>query len=172
MTDPLLWLHGDPTEGRRLRVPEPGAEREPPPPPDAPAPASAPPRRFGAAVAGGRRVPEAAGRRRRHLPRGAARGPRRPRCGARPRRSARAWPRSCDRGMKPGSTGLSGPDEAGASLGRAQPSTRQEERSMSSTKLKRTLALTLAGGSLAIGVPAALAASGGGDAAPAPAPAS
>jgi len=38
---------------------------------------------------------------------------------------------------------------------------------MSSTKLKRTLALTLAGGSLAIGVPAALAASGGGDAAPA-----
>jgi len=53
MTDPLLWLHGDPTEGRRLRVPEPGAEREPPPPPDAPAPASAPSRRFGAAVAGG-----------------------------------------------------------------------------------------------------------------------
>ncbi len=37
---------------------------------------------------------------------------------------------------------------------------------MSTTKLKRTLALALAGGSLAIGVPAALAASGGGDAAP------
>jgi hypothetical protein len=37
-----------------------------------------------------------------------------------------------------------------------------------STRLKRTLALALAGGSLAIGVPAALAASsGGGDAAPA-----
>ena len=34
---------------------------------------------------------------------------------------------------------------------------------MSSTKLKRTLALALAGGSLAIGVPAALATSGGGD---------
>jgi hypothetical protein len=32
---------------------------------------------------------------------------------------------------------------------------------MSSTKLKRTLALALAGGSLAIGVPAAIAASGG-----------
>ena len=32
---------------------------------------------------------------------------------------------------------------------------------MASTKLKRTLALALAGGSLAIGVPAALAATGG-----------
>ena len=32
---------------------------------------------------------------------------------------------------------------------------------MSSTKLRRTLALVLAGGSLAIGVPAALAGSGG-----------
>ena len=43
---------------------------------------------------------------------------------------------------------------------------------MSSTSIKRALALALAGGSLAIGVPAALAA-GGGDAAPAaPAPAS
>jgi hypothetical protein len=38
---------------------------------------------------------------------------------------------------------------------------------MSSTKLKRTLALALAGGSLAIGVPAAIAASGGDDRAPA-----
>jgi hypothetical protein len=56
--------------------------------------------------------------------------------------------------------------------GTTRPSTHKEERSMSSTKLKRTLALALAGGSLAIGVPAALAASGGGDAAPAPAPAS
>ena len=36
-----------------------------------------------------------------------------------------------------------------------------------STKLRRTLALALAGGSLAIGVPAALAATGGDDAAPA-----
>ena len=34
---------------------------------------------------------------------------------------------------------------------------------MASTKLKRTLALALAGGSLAIGVPAALAATGGDD---------
>jgi putative serine protease PepD len=55
MTDPLLWLHGDPTEGRRVRVPEPGPDAAAPPP-DAPAPPSAPPRRhgrFGAAVAGG-----------------------------------------------------------------------------------------------------------------------
>ena len=37
---------------------------------------------------------------------------------------------------------------------------------MSSTKLKRTLALALAGGSLAIGVPAAIAASDGSDPAP------
>jgi hypothetical protein len=43
---------------------------------------------------------------------------------------------------------------------------------MSSTKLKRTLALVLAGGSLAIAVPAALAASdGGSDADPGRAPA-
>ena len=27
MTDPLLWLHGDPTDGRRIRVPEPGPDR-------------------------------------------------------------------------------------------------------------------------------------------------
>jgi len=44
MTDPLLWLDGDPTEGRRARVPEPGpdpagaaapptAQASPPPPP-------------------------------------------------------------------------------------------------------------------------------------------
>ena len=39
------------------------------------------------------------------------------------------------------------------------------------TKLKRGLALALAGGSLAIGVPAALAASGGGDDAASMAPA-
>jgi hypothetical protein len=37
---------------------------------------------------------------------------------------------------------------------------------MSTKKLRQTLALALAGGSLAIGVPAALAATGGGDAAP------
>src|SRR5918997_6877976 len=55
MTDPLLWLNGDPTEGRRLRVPEPAPERAAAPPPPEPAPASppSPRRRFGAAVAGG-----------------------------------------------------------------------------------------------------------------------
>ena len=56
MTDPLLWLHGDPTEGRRVHVPEPRPEPAAPPPPDAPAPASPPSRRSGrlrAAVAGG-----------------------------------------------------------------------------------------------------------------------
>ena len=56
MTDPLLWLHGDPTEGRRLRVPEPRPEPAAPPPPEAPAPADPRSRRsgrFGAAVAGG-----------------------------------------------------------------------------------------------------------------------
>jgi putative serine protease PepD len=53
MTDPLLWLNGDPTEGRRVRVPEPGPDPAAAPPPDAPAPASKPSRRFPAAVAGG-----------------------------------------------------------------------------------------------------------------------
>jgi len=58
MTDPLLWLHGDPTEGRRVRVPEPGADPVAPPPadpPPAPTPPTTPRRsgRFGAAVAGG-----------------------------------------------------------------------------------------------------------------------
>jgi putative serine protease PepD len=55
MTDPLLWLHGDPTEGRRIRVPEPAPDAAAPPP-EAPAPPAGPPRRsgrFGAAVAGG-----------------------------------------------------------------------------------------------------------------------
>jgi putative serine protease PepD len=55
MTDPLLWLHGDPTDGRRIRVPEP-APAAAAPPPEAPAPPAGPPRRsgrFGAAVAGG-----------------------------------------------------------------------------------------------------------------------
>jgi hypothetical protein len=47
------------------------------------------------------------------------------------------------------------------------PSNHKEVRPMSSTSLKRTLALALAGGSLAIGVPVALAGTGGGDAAPA-----
>jgi putative serine protease PepD len=60
MTDPLLWLHGDPTEGRRVRVPEPDTERaaDQDPPRE---PASAPPAnrsrrsggRLGAAFAGG-----------------------------------------------------------------------------------------------------------------------
>jgi putative serine protease PepD len=56
MTDPLLWLHGDPTDGRRIRVPEPGPEQAAPPPPGDPAPDPPPsrrPGRFGAAVAGG-----------------------------------------------------------------------------------------------------------------------
>src|SRR5687768_10685279 len=57
MTDPLLWLNGDPTEGRRARVPEPSADparTSPPPPPGAPAAVSG--RRSGtfrAALAGG-----------------------------------------------------------------------------------------------------------------------
>jgi S1-C subfamily serine protease len=53
MTHPLLWLHGDPTDGRRVRVPEPEAPDTAPQPPGSP---SAPPRRggrFAAAVAGG-----------------------------------------------------------------------------------------------------------------------
>ena len=56
MTDPLLWLHGDPTEGRRVRVPEPGPEPAATPPPAAPGPEATPARRSGhfrAAVAGG-----------------------------------------------------------------------------------------------------------------------
>ena len=56
MTDPLLWLHGDPTDGRRVRVPEPGPEPAAPPPPAAPDSTSPTARRsgrFGAAVAGG-----------------------------------------------------------------------------------------------------------------------
>ena len=56
MTDPLLWLHGDTTEGRRVRVPEPeDPAAAPASPPDT---AAAPPParrggRFAAAVAGG-----------------------------------------------------------------------------------------------------------------------
>ena len=56
MTDPLLWLHGDPTEGRRVRVPEPAPDPAAAPPEagaPAPAPASTRSRRFPAAVAGG-----------------------------------------------------------------------------------------------------------------------
>src|SRR3954469_15640021 len=56
MTDPLLWLHGDPTEGRRMRVPEPADDLATPPPsaaPDPASPSSRRPGRFGAAVAGG-----------------------------------------------------------------------------------------------------------------------
>jgi putative serine protease PepD len=56
MTDPLLWLHGDPTEGRRVRVREPEEPAAPAPSPDSPPPV--PPRsrrggRLAAAVAGG-----------------------------------------------------------------------------------------------------------------------
>jgi putative serine protease PepD len=56
MTDPLLWLNGDPTEGRRMRVPEPAPEPAAEPPSGAPMPAAPPARRSGrfpAAVAGG-----------------------------------------------------------------------------------------------------------------------
>lgn len=53
MTDPLLWLDGDPTDGRRVRAYEP--EVQPAPPPSAAPPPAAPPRRglFRAAFAGG-----------------------------------------------------------------------------------------------------------------------
>ena len=54
MTDPLLWLDGDPTDGRRARVPEPGPE------PARPGPSAPPPPHppsgmggFRAALAGG-----------------------------------------------------------------------------------------------------------------------
>jgi putative serine protease PepD len=60
MTDPLLWLHGDPTEGRRVRVPEPAPDRpagQEPPREPAPAPPASQSRRtggrLGAAFAGG-----------------------------------------------------------------------------------------------------------------------
>jgi S1-C subfamily serine protease len=54
MTDPLLWLDGDPTDGRRARPHEPASEARTMPLPEPPA---VPPRRtggrFGAALAGG-----------------------------------------------------------------------------------------------------------------------
>jgi S1-C subfamily serine protease len=56
MTDPLLWLHGDPTDGRRIRVPKPGPDPAAEPPqdvPTSPPSSSRRPGRFGAAVAGG-----------------------------------------------------------------------------------------------------------------------
>ena len=54
MRDPLLWLHGDPTEGRRIRVPEPGAARDAPPPaPPDPQPPPRSPRPLRPALAGG-----------------------------------------------------------------------------------------------------------------------
>jgi putative serine protease PepD len=53
MTDPLLWLHGDPTDGRRVRVPEPEAPATPPPAPGSPPPPARRGGRFAAAVAGG-----------------------------------------------------------------------------------------------------------------------
>ena len=55
MTDPLLWLDGDPTDGRRARPHEPAPEARTEPLPPLPA-QDAPPRRrglFSAAVAGG-----------------------------------------------------------------------------------------------------------------------
>ena len=57
MTDPLLWLHGDPTEGRRVRVPEPEDQPAPAASPASAPPAPPPARRGGgrlaAALAGG-----------------------------------------------------------------------------------------------------------------------
>ena len=53
MTDPLLWLHGDPTDGRRVRVPEPEAPAATPPAPGSPPPPARRGGRFAAAVAGG-----------------------------------------------------------------------------------------------------------------------
>jgi putative serine protease PepD len=56
MTNPLLWLDGDPTDGRRARVPEPSDEptKTAPPPPTPPSAASSRPARpFRAALAGG-----------------------------------------------------------------------------------------------------------------------
>jgi putative serine protease PepD len=54
MTDPLLWLDGDPTEGRRPRTHAPRSEARTEPLPAPPAAASPPRRgRFGAALAGG-----------------------------------------------------------------------------------------------------------------------
>src|SRR5215207_670321 len=57
MTDPLLWLHGDPTEGRRVRVPEPEDQSAPAASPASAPPAPPPARRGGgrlaAALAGG-----------------------------------------------------------------------------------------------------------------------
>jgi putative serine protease PepD len=56
MTNPLLWLDGDPTDGRRARVPEPSDEptttASPPPTPPSAA-SSRPARPFRAALAGG-----------------------------------------------------------------------------------------------------------------------
>src|SRR3954452_13961495 len=54
MTDPLLWLDGDPTDGRRARPHEPAAEARTQPFPPLPTPD--PPRRsgrFSSALAGG-----------------------------------------------------------------------------------------------------------------------
>src|SRR5215218_5689318 len=56
MTDPLLWLHGDTTEGRRVRVPEPQDPAAPAASPASEPAAPAPARRGGrlaAALAGG-----------------------------------------------------------------------------------------------------------------------
>jgi putative serine protease PepD len=53
MTDPLLWLNGDPTDGRRVRVPEPEAPATAPPDPGSPPSRPRRSGRFAAAVAGG-----------------------------------------------------------------------------------------------------------------------
>jgi putative serine protease PepD len=56
MTDPHLWLHGDPTDGRRVHVPNPETAPAADPPPGPQQPAASPSRRsgrFGPALAGG-----------------------------------------------------------------------------------------------------------------------
>src|SRR4051794_25625733 len=56
MNNPLLWLDGDPTDGRRAHVPEPSDEptrTASPPPTPPPAASSRPARTFRAALAGG-----------------------------------------------------------------------------------------------------------------------
>jgi hypothetical protein len=65
-----------------------------------------------------------------------------------------------ERGLK---LRLSGADARGARLG-CEPSNPQGGPVSARTRIRRTLALALAGGTLAVGVPAALAAGGGSDA--------
>ena len=105
MTDPLLWLDGDPTDGRRARPHEPEPALGPPPLPD---PTAAARRRrrgghFGAALAGGLVAAVLVGggafaARRGRRPTAAAAAPRRPR--ARRRQADRRRRRDLRRGAR------------------------------------------------------------------------